>query len=323
MKILVIRFSSIGDIVLTSPILRCLKKQLPQCELHYLTKKTYLPLLSNNPYIDQLHLLSENEKHTLASLKKEAFDVVIDLHHNVRTFRIKNYLKTKAYSFPKLNIKKFLLTQFHINKLPKKHVVDRYFEAVKALGVKNDLKGIDYFLAESDHINTEEVGFSGEFIAVAIGAQFATKRLPNEKLIEILDGINEPIVLLGGKEDVKNGEIIKVALPRQKVINSCGKLTINQSASLVSQAKVLLSHDTGLMHIASAFETPIVLVWGNTVPQFGMYPYRENSATIKTHQVDNLSCRPCSKIGYSKCPKKHFRCMQLHDSEKIKHDITA
>jgi len=318
MKILVIRFSSIGDIVLTTPIIRCLKKQVKGSEIHYLTKKNYQTILINNPYIDKLHLLSDKEKETLHQLKKENFDLIIDLHHNLRTLRIKTFLKVKSFSFPKLNVKKFLFVRFKKNVLPKVHVVDRYFETVKSLGVINDEHGVDYFIPRQEEVALDECGVQTPYIAVAIGAQFKTKRLPNEKISEILKGMDQPVVLLGGKEDEGNGNEISQQLPGEKVVNLCGKLSLNQSASMVRQASVLLTHDTGLMHIASAFDTPIVSVWGNTVPAFGMYPYRLNEQKFSIHEVENLSCRPCSKIGFQKCPKGHFKCMENQSSEEIR-----
>lgn len=318
MKILVIRFSSIGDIVLTTPVIRCLKKQVKACEIHYLTKKNYQSILIHNPHIDKLHLLSENEKETLHQLKRENFDLLIDLHHNLRTLRIKTFLKVRSFSFPKLNVKKFVFVYFKKNILPKVHVVDRYFETVKSLGVKNDQQGIDYFIPDKEVVIPDEWGVQSPYIAVAIGAQFKTKRLPNEKLSEILKGINQPIVLLGGKEDEENGNLVVKQLSNQQVINLCGKLTLNQSASFVEKASVLLTHDTGLMHIASAFETPIVSVWGNTVPAFGMFPYRPNEKKFSIHEVEGLSCRPCSKIGFQQCPKGHFKCMNNQNTEVIR-----
>ena len=318
MKILVIRFSSIGDIVLTSPIVRCIKQQLPTCELHFLTKSSYASIVRSNPYIDQVHALNESTKDLIQSLRSENFDVVIDLHKNVRTSRIKKALGVKSYAFPKLNIEKWLLVNFKRKTMPDVHVVDRYFEAVQALNVSNDDQGIDFFIPKEDEINIAEAYDLKRYLAVAIGAQFATKRLPEHKLVEILSQIQQPIVLLGGKEDHALGERLKNQLTTTTVFNLCGELSLLQSASMVAQSSALLTHDTGLMHIGSAFNIPIISVWGNTVPELGMYAYRPmKNENIHIHQVENLSCRPCSKIGHQKCPKGHFKCMEEQDSEKI------
>ena len=142
-KVLVIRFSSIGDIVLTTPILRCLKRQMEDVEIHYLTKKTFANLLVNNPYISKVHCFNTDLNLIIEDLKKENFDCIIDLHKNIRTFRVKMKLKVPSFTFNKLNIEKWLLVKLKINILPKVHIVDRYFKAVKSLGVVNDNKGLD------------------------------------------------------------------------------------------------------------------------------------------------------------------------------------
>ena len=318
MKILVIRFSSIGDLVLTSPVVRCIKQQLPTCELHFLTKSSYASIVNSNPFIDKVHTLNDSTKNLIQTLRSEHFDVVIDLHKNLRTSRIKKALGIKSYAFPKLNIEKWLLVNFKRKSMPDLHVVDRYFEAVKALNVTNDQQGIDFFIPKEEEVNVTEVYGLKNYLAVAVGAQFATKRLPEHKLVEILSQINQPIVLLGGKEDQTLGENLKTSLVTKTVFNLCGELSLTQSASMVKQSSALLTHDTGLMHIGSAFNVPIISVWGNTVPELGMYAYRpKQNENIHIHQVENLSCRPCSKIGHQKCPKGHFKCMEEQNSQEI------
>jgi ADP-heptose:LPS heptosyltransferase len=316
MKILVVRFSSIGDVVLTTPVVRCLKQQLKDSEIHFITKKAFQSVLDENPYIDRIITI---EKSVDEVLKAEKYDYVIDLHNNVRTLRLKRALKVKSFAFPKKNFSKLLLTTFKVNRMPKVHVVDRYFEAVKELGVTNDQKPCDFFLVDSDIVALDSIALvSKKFIAVAMGAQFATKQMPVSLMVKVLDGINLPVVLLGGAMDQERAAELIQHLPDQRVLNLCGKLTLRQSAFMTKHGAKLLTGDTGLMHIASCFETQIISVWGNTVPDFGMYPYApRNKALYTIHEVEGLSCRPCSKIGYKECPKKHFKCMNLQDAEKI------
>lgn len=323
-KILVIRFSSIGDIVLTTPVVRSLKEQLDSTEIHYLTKPQFGAILSGNPYIDQVHFLNKNISDLIKDLKQEDFDCIIDLHRNLRTSRIKMLLRKPAYTFPKLNIQKWLTVNFKTKSLPSVHIVDRYFKAVQPLKVQNDGKGLDYFIPKDDEVDLETMAGTNNVLAVAIGAQFATKRLPVEKLVEVLKEVNTSIVLLGGPTDVNAAKELVAKLPGQKTINKCGELSLNQSASVVRQSKALLTHDTGLMHIASAFDTPIVSVWGNTIPAFGMYPYRKEAENnVRIHQVEGLSCRPCSKIGFQKCPKGHFKCMNEQNVNAITTDLNT
>ncbi len=306
LKILVIRFSSIGDIVLTSPVVRCLKEQIKGLELHYLTKKSFEAVLAGNPHIDKLHFFENSLSECIAELKKEKFDHVIDLHHNLRTLLIKNSLGVNSRSFDKLNWQKWLLVNFKKNILPTEHIVDRYLKTTEFLGVKNDGKGLDYFLTDEYDLKNMLPESHFNFISVVIGAQHDTKRLPVDRLIALCSKIDHPVVLLGGLEDAERGE--KIALKAgEHVFNACGKFKLDQSAYLIKMSEKVISHDTGLMHIAAAFNKQILSIWGNTVPEFGMYPYKVDHSSI--FEIKGLSCRPCSKIGHDTCPKGHFNCM--------------
>lgn len=326
MKFLIIRLSSIGDIVLTTPVIRCLKKQVVTAEVHLLTKASFRALAEPNKYIDKVHYLENDLDAVIEELKTEDFDYVIDLHHNLRTLKIKRALGKEAFSFNKLNIEKWLYTNFKINRLPDIHIVDRYLETLTSFGIKNDGAGLNYFIPEKDRVQEKDIPASHHagYIGVVIGAALNTKKMPLHKLQELCAAINHPIILLGGKEDAENGQLIAAANP-YKVYNACGKFNLNESADLVRRAKLIITHDTGLMHVAAAFKRPVVSVWGNTVPEFGMYPYYGKNYTLaisknnadtplfQMAEVKGLSCRPCSKIGYKKCPKGHFKCMEQQD----------
>ncbi len=315
-KFLIIRFSSIGDIVLTTPVIRCLKQQVEDVEVHYLTKKLFAPVLSSNPYIDKIHLLEDDMSALISLLKKEKFDYLIDLHKNLRTSLVKNRLNALTFSFNKLNLQKWLLVNFKVDRLPDTHIVDRYLKTVSLFDVKNDNKGLDYFIPPEDEMDMSSLprAFSHGYVAFVIGGKHATKQLPDEKIISVCNKLELPVILMGGKEDNDKAENILKQV-KGNVLNVCGKYSINQSASLVKQSKVVITHDTGLMHIAAAFKKKIISVWGNTVPAFGMYPYLTDKSEII--QVNGLKCRPCSKIGFDKCPKDHFNCMMKIDEDKI------
>jgi ADP-heptose:LPS heptosyltransferase len=316
-KFLIIRFSSIGDIVLTTPVVRCIKQQYPQAEVHFVTKKGYQNLVEHNPYIDKYFLLEKDLSPLLKQLNAEQYDYVIDLHHNLRTHIIKASLRWSALlsgkkigitSFDKLNFEKWILVRFKKNILPQCHIVDRYLETVTHLGIYNDNKGLDYYIPHADEVETSWLPSSHQqgFVVYSIGGQHETKKLPIKQMITLCNRIAMPLVLLGGKEDAANAEQICQALPNQLIFNGCGKFNLNQSASLIRNSMLVYTHDTGLMHIAAAFKKTIVSIWGNTVPQFGMYPYQTN---YTVWEVKDLPCRPCSKIGFGKCPTGHFRCM--------------
>ncbi len=321
MKILILRFSSIGDIVLTTPVIRCLKKQVPNAEIHFATKVSFKSILENNPYIDKLHLLESSTASLIKQLQTEQFDAVIDLHSNIRTQRIKWALNTKSFTFDKLNIRKWFYVNWKWKTMPPIHIVDRYLNAIKDLGVKNDHQGLDYFIPEKDIIavsNLPEEYLAG-YVAIAIGAQHATKRLPEAKLIELIGKISYPIILLGGKDDAAAAARLVSYFPDTKnIINTCGAYNLNQSASIVNQSMYLYTHDTGLMHIGAAFQKRIISIWGNTTPELGMYPYKTEHVNW---QKTGLYCRPCSKIGYKSCPEKHFRCM--NEQELPVHEIES
>lgn len=320
MKFLIIRFSSIGDIVLTTPVIRCLKEQVPGAVVHFLTKNRFSSIIESNPNVDKVIRLNESWELMMHQLQIEEYDCIIDLHHNLRTWKIKHGLKgVKSFSFNKLNIQKWLLTALKINHMPAVHIVDRYLDTVKDLGVINDGKGLDYFIPAKEKIKDKDLPDSHLFgyIGVVIGAALNTKKLPILKLQQLCEKINYPIVLLGGVEDQQAGDEI-ASIDPIRIYNSCGRFSLNESADLVSRAKLIITHDTGLMHIAAAFKKSIISVWGNTVPQFGMDAYYgEGANKDRKFEVLHLSCRPCSKIGYKKCPKKHFKCMQLQDLDQM------
>jgi ADP-heptose:LPS heptosyltransferase len=337
MKFLVIRFSSIGDIVLTTPVARCLKKQLVTAEVHYLTKTAFKPILVANPYIDKIHCLGDDLAALTDELRREDFDYVIDLHHNLRTWKVKRALRKKAFSFRKLNVEKWWYTNFKRNRLPPIHIVDRYMETVAGFGVRNDGAGLDYFIPAADELKPGDIPTAHQagYVGVVIGAALPTKKLPYHKLAEVCERARHPLVLLGGPEDAEEGERL-AAIDPIRIYNACGKFNINESAGLVRLAKLIVTHDTGLMHIAAAFKRPVLSIWGNTVPEFGMYPYygenylyhfrgtgRElfGELPYAMMEVKGLSCRPCSKIGYQKCPKGHFKCMELQPMDVVVREI--
>lgn len=335
MKFLIIRFSSIGDIVLTTPVIRCIKKQVPQAEIHYLTKSNYLQILSSNPYIDKIHYLEQSLPAIIAELKRENFDYIIDLHNNLRSLKVKDALKVKSHSFNKLNIQKWIYTSFKWNMLPDLHIVDRYLQAVSHLGVKNDGAGLDYFIGKDDSIKITDLPTPHQlgFVGIVIGAALNTKKYPFHHVKKLCELLDHPIVLLGGLEDADEGDRIAIS-DKIKIYNACGKFGLNESADLVRRAKLVVTNDTGLMHIAAAYKKPIISLWGNTVPEFGMYPYygsnylqaaTANSGNLPYEivEIKKLRCRPCSKIGYDTCPLGHFKCMEKIDPVKVVAAIRA
>lgn len=297
-KILIIRFSSIGDIVLTSPIIRCVKNQL-KCELHYLTKLEYKSILSHNPYIDRLIFFDSNLKFIINKLKQEEYDFIIDLHNNLRSFWIRLNLQTPYYYVRKKNIEKLLLIHFGFNLL-NDHVVDRYFVTLNKLNVFNDHRGLDYFLPSSLQV---EFDLNQPFIAWSIGATYEQKRLSAHQIVSVCDKISIPVLLIGGVNEHNTGQCILEETTSNNVYNFCGQLSLDQSAYIIKKSILVLTNDTGMMHIASAFQKTIISFWGCTKPLLGFAPYKSNPKSSEI--ISNPSYRPCSKHGnYCKFTKQ-------------------
>ncbi len=314
-KVLIIRFSSIGDIVLTTPVIRVIREQWG-AEVHFLTKSAFANIVEANPNIQKVFSFRKKLSEITPLLKKEKYDLVVDLHRNIRSFLIKLGLKRPAVTFDKLNKQKWWLTKFKINHLPDVHIVDRYLAPIKPWGLTNDHKGLDFFIPKGKDFSLKKMkdyfpDFSASesnLLAIVVGAAHNTKRIPEKKLIAVAQQWPGVVALLGGPNEKEDGERILAKAHRKGMVNFCGQTTLFESASIISFAQKVLTPDTGMMHIAAALGVPTVSVWGNTVPEFGMTPYPA-SAKHKIIEIKQLSCRPCSKIGHRECPKGHFRCM--------------
>jgi ADP-heptose:LPS heptosyltransferase len=309
LKVLIIRFSSIGDIIVTTPIIRCVKLQL-HAEVHVLTKEKFAAVLSHNPYIDKLLLFEKNT----AEISSEKYDAVLDLQKNRQSYLLCKKIDAPRFSFDKLNTKKWIYVNFKINSLPPIHLVDRYFDGMKQLRIIDDGQGLDYFY-DKEAVSSSPVAsmikpFQNHYAILVLGAAHATKRIPTSLAIKIIENNKLPVVLLGGKDvETEAQEIEKRS--SIKVLNLTGKSTLDESAYVIEQSANVITGDTGLMHIAAALQKPIVLYWGNTTPSFGMYPYYGSlsQVTYISKEVLHLSCRPCSKLGHTTCPRGHFKCM--------------
>jgi ADP-heptose:LPS heptosyltransferase len=316
MKILIIRFSSIGDIVLASPVFRCVKQQLPNVEVHLLTKYAFRAVTECNPYIDKFHYFKDDLATLTEELKKENFDHVVDLHKNFRSYRVKISLGKKTSSFHKLSVEKFLLTKLRINRMPNRHITLRSLDAVKTLGVQDDGKGLDHFIPASTNVDQHplpEFTHNG-YIAMVIGASYATKKLPPERLITLCRSLQLPVVLVGGPEDADIGAKISASDPAL-IFNGCGTYNLHQSSLIVRNAKLVISHDTGMQYIACAFQRPVLAIWGATSPALQVEPFygTAQQAKYKNFLLAGLKCQPCSNYGTKKCPEGHFDCMNKLD----------
>lgn len=337
MKILIIRFSSIGDIVLTTPIIRCLRKKYPNAQLHYLVKEKFKNTIHSNPNLDKVISFEGDLRDTVVELIHEEYDFVVDLQNSFRSLNITAMLrqafnsKVKIFKVRKINIRKFIYTKLKVNILPDKSIVERYFATVKKLDVVNDGQGLDYFIPEEDKIGQKDLpmSHSAGYISFVIGGTKNTKKMPIQKWSELCKQLDYPIIIQGGAEDKEFGEELAKIDPI-RIYNSCGKFSLHESADIIRFAKVVVTHDTGLMHIAAAYKRKIISIWGNTSPSFGMFPYygyNNLTTNIAPESVmiesSKIGCRPCSKIGYDKCPKGHFKCMNRIDIAQIEASVQS
>lgn len=315
MKILVIRFSSMGDIIYTTPVVRCLKQQLPDAEIHFLTKPAFRYIYDSNPHLDKLLLLKETLGETIQDIKTEQYDYIIDLHSNLRTAIIKLRTGIKSSTYNKQRISKWLSLKFKLKLVKPVHLVERYLKTVHFLGVVNDGKPIDYYIKKDHQLAELLPPTHQKYVAFVVGATHFTKRMPNNQVIDICKQLNLPVVLLGGNDVKANADEIAAATGAH-VYNACGITSLDESVFLVSKAESVIGFDTGLTHIAEAFDRPIASVWGSTVPELlGVQPYMVKQSLISG--VD-LPCRPCSKFGRSACPLGHFKCMKdINESEIV------
>lgn len=331
MRLLFIRFSSIGDIVFTTPAIRCAKQQIPGVTIHFLTKASMKAVTIANPNIDQFHYFDKDLNATIKELKAYKFDYIIDLHKNFRTYKIQKALGVPVRAYKKLSFQKFLLTKLHLNLMPSRHIADRSLDALASLGVVNDGKGLDYFIPETASLksNALPASFQSGYIALVIGASYATKKLPISELQKLCHKIPFPIVLVGGKEDQLEGDEVAAVNPI-KIYNACGQFNLHESALLVKNARTVISHDTGFLYIACAFHKKTVAIWGATSPALQVEPYYPSATHINNglgHSTQNewyynaivpkLSCQPCSNYGTKQCPQGHFACMKKHDLQWI------
>ena len=314
LKILVVRFSSIGDIILTTPILRCLKSQL-DCDIDFLTKRSYQNLLLSNTNIRDIYTLNEKTNDTINFLRNKEYDIIIDLQSNLRSLNIRLGLKVKSFVVKKLNIKRYILIYFGINLL-NNHIVDRYFKTVRNLKVYNDNKGIDYILSNETKLKFKT---DKDYISWCIGGTYEAKKLSVKQISSVINKLNTDVVLIGGAAEKKMAaEIIKNTISK-KVLSFCGEISIEESALLIKKSKLFLTNDTGMMHIASAFNSPIISFWGCTKPSLGFSAYMPNKKSENI--IIEITKRPCSKHGKN-CRFQSKGCIKEIDYTTISKTIT-
>lgn len=317
-RILIIRLSSIGDIVLTTPIIRQARARFPHAQIDFLTQSAFAELLRHNPYLSRVHSVED--------FRPAKYDLCIDLQNSRRSRWLRRGLATHLAQYHKENWKKFLLVRFKWNLLSSAPPVPlRYLAACHAFGLEDDGEGCDIFLSDDARRFAAQAIQSKKTLAVCYGARHFTKRFPIEKIATVLNALlserDIQALLLGGKDDAPLGETLRSMIsPAASVSDFSGKCSLLQTAALLERADAVFTGDTGLMHIAAAFQKPIVVVFGSSVKEFGFLPFR---APYHLLEREGLSCRPCSHIGRARCPKGHFKCMEEIDERAVLQAIAS
>ena len=323
MKVLVIQYDSIGQVLLTTPVVRSFKTQL-NADVHFLTKKFLTQCLEASPYIDNIFSIESETSNLPEEILSGDYDVVVDLQGDKVTRSLKRIYKSKYHSIERDKLNLWLLIYLKINRLSNLHIVEKYINCVSEFGITLDNLGLDYFIPEKDEIELNWLPKTHQegYVILSIHGAYRTRKLPTKRLIELCDRINRAIVLIGNEEDVETAEEISSffepgteaeeleieQLNKKTVIfNACGKFSANQTASLIDKANWVFTHDSDDMHIAAALKKKIYTIWGNTTPFFGQYPFRTQFTIFENNKIN---CRPCSSKGFDKCPKGHFKCMQ-------------
>jgi len=305
MKFLVIRFSSIGDILLCTPVFRLIKHKFPHAEIHFVTKSSFANLFKGNENVNQIFAWENTSDRS--ELFKNQYDAIIDLHSNLRSLLLKlRFWNVPHLTLKKKNVSKWLFTLTKSKIFNVSHIVERYVDTLKYYGIENDFEGLD-FVCENESENILKLPES--YACLVLGGTYLTKRIPHKKIIELITkSANSKFVLIGGKGEYELGEQIFNQFP-EVILNFSGKISIQESAIVLKNSKVVVSGDTGMAHLASALGKPIAMIWGNTDLGYGMGPVNRQNIEIQNFVVEKLSCHPCSKLGFDACPKGHFNCM--------------
>ena len=319
MKILILRLSSIGDIVLTQPVAKVLREVYPDATIDYLTKEPFIGIVEAFGCTDTIHIW-KNKKEILRKLRMQKFDLVIDLHAKMNTFIIKSLIRGKK--IVTYNKEHFLRKKI-VKKITGKSIVstvDLYFSALKKIGITKTMEYPKLYPEKLKTISLEKRFPVEKLISIFPGALHTTKMYPLEKLAEFIDSVpskwNCKFIILGSKSE----KLLSVELQKNtktELLDLCGEFNISQLISVINNMDVIISNDSGPMHIAAALEKPQIVLFGATHPRLGFTPLNKKAIIISS----NVSCQPCSLHGSEKCPKGHFLCMNSISPELIKKNL--
>ena len=315
LRILCVRFSSIGDVLLTTPLVRALHRRHPGAELYFVTKREMAPLVVENPHLTQVIELGPRERVTDLAHRLRALGPThgLDLHGSLRSAALRWLVPCEWAGYSKRKLARTTLIATKIN-IYGRHVpvAERYFEAAHAarLDVQPDGGPAEFFLAPAARAHMThwlaEVGLDRKpFVVIAPGAAHATKRWPIEHWRALTDRMRQlglGVVAVGGPGTDR--ELAAALEPG--VLNVAGEFTLQETGACLERASVVVSGDTGVMHMATGVRTRVVALFGPTVEPFGFFPYAARATVLE----EDLTCRPCSAMGSERCPLGHHRCLE-------------
>lgn len=325
-KTLVIRFSSIGDIVLSSPLLRVLRAKFPKGQIDYVARKEYAELVKYNHNLNYTYEFdAQSGFEALRALKKkvkaEQYDLIIDIHDSLRSKYLRGNRSVPSVIVNKRIIERTMLVKFKKNLYSSiVPVADRYVETVKSLGIENDGKGLELHIPDeilfgvSGKIARLQLNKFETSIALCPGSKHFTKQWPAERYAELGARIAQKndaqVLVFGGKEDAavcaRVAGHINQTVGAERATDFCGQFSLLETAAAMEYCDVVVTNDSGLMHIAIAMKKKLIAIAGSTVREFGFFPTIKEGVMLERH---GLYCRPCSHIGRKQCPEGHFRCM--------------
>ena len=307
-SILIIRLSSLGDIILTSPLIKEVRKKYPDARIDFVVKKEYAGIISQFPWISNINSLdttkgTEEIQRLNREFRETGYDHILDLHNNFRSRRLRRGVAGSHHVIDKRTFKRWLLVKAKINLLTDEpDIIGRYFETAKALNIIDSGEGATF--------GKQFPTSPAKKAALCPGAKHWNKRWPAESYLEVANNLIDRgfhIEFFGSPEESEYVNGITSQLPQNRITNLCGKLPLEELPTRMAECSLAITNDSGLMHVAAAIGIPTIAIYGPTVSEFGFMPRNKNVQIVENL---NLDCRPCTTIGLDHCPKGHFKCMK-------------
>ncbi len=316
MKVAVIRFSSLGDVALSSAVLQPLYEK--GYSITFITFSPFGQLFKKDYRLEKLIEIDKKQLKSLSDIKQfskqlKNFDVIIDLHSNFRTFLISKFSGVKTVKYDKKSLQRRLLTKSLLKNfvnLKNFNVLDAYLKPLKKVGIENDGNyRPKLILNQEDFKNIESLNLPENFIAIGAGARYKGKMYPYfDKVSQLLKKNGFNVVLVGSKEDKEKDKSFY-----GNTLDLRGKLSLRQSLAVLSKAKLTISNDSAVAHLSRAVGTKVLMIYGATSPQFGFYPFKDEGDYLYA----NLLCQPCDIHGKKECKFKDYRCFSAILPEKV------